>query len=193
MYLNLDTPSTKKHFTMLNFLHPVEMALSPFLFNFECQACKGRLQAELNEQGASVSCPLCNNEITVPSAPPRPIEGWLFIPALGYTFQLGMFLVLLLLGAIKVVEKPELMIGALFYSIIAIPAAIGAWAMWKKKRWFRWFYLVNCWGSTFLYLGASIYGRDSDLGAKTVTFAIWSIIWTLYFLKSQRVKETFIQ
>lgn len=101
---------------------------------------------------------------------------------------------------------PVIVIGALLQIIIMIVAAIALMAIFKKMkivpRIMIGFYILGvCFSATSMALGyffIPIIGPEmsseliSDGNRKMVIVSIVAIIWISYFLKSRRVKNTFI-
>jgi len=167
-----------------------------FQFQFYCPSCKTRLQSEPSASGTASHCPVCKYGITVPAAPPRPIGGWLELVTWSYVSIFCGYMVTVI--GLSVFADNFLFgiwlafTAAVIYSPSLIVPGIGAWAMWKKKRWFRWYFPASCWLIPVLILAAILFSGKSEFFLLFVIFSVVPIAWTLYFMKSQRVKETFI-
>jgi hypothetical protein len=111
---------------------------------------------------------------------------------MGYVLQLSVYFLLVVFGAFQLGSAPEVIIAALFVTPEIAIAGVGARAMYKKKKWFRWYYPASWAAVAMIYMVLAAIGRDPSAVAKAVTFLIYSGVWTAYFMKSQRVKETFI-
>lgn len=119
------------------------------------------------------------------------LVGWLAF------FQVSMYVTLAIL-----------IYDAYFYDILlAIPSVcfiISLALMYQKKRIFKPFIITSLWVLAGYFILAFIIGilkgvvpvtDESNLAkvlAESLRPVIWSLIWTSYFLKSERVKNTFV-
>jgi hypothetical protein len=111
---------------------------------------------------------------------------------MGYVLQLSLYFLLVVFGAFQLGSAPEVIIAALFVTPEIAIAGVGAWAMCKKKKWFRWYYPASWAAVAVIYMALAAIGHGPSAVAKAVSFLIYSGVWTVYFMRSQRVKETFI-
>ena len=155
---------------------------------FDSPRCSGRLEVNDADAGKIDKCPLCGEEIEIPSATqPKDIGGWLLIPGLGLVgspilIGLRIFFALnrgsdlgvpLLMDIVMIVGC--IIVAVLFHSRrrIAVPAVIGLLA------------------ANIVY-GVVLGGLWHDVTVAVPGFVLGAI-WIPYFCYSKRVRYTFIR
>jgi len=160
--------------------------MKPFKFGFSCPSCKTNLQSEPKDSGTASNCPVCNYGITVPAAPPRPIDGFLLVLAVGMALGIVMNLVW-----VPIFVR----LGGGYASVIAIliVCQIALFCGFlARRKWVRWVYPSFMALSLIFDIWAAFESGKAQGVAKAVTGLIIVVLVSLYFMKSQRVKETFI-
>ena len=129
------------------------------------------------------------------------IGGWLIFPTIGLIVSILGFLGLSLLSALEIFSgegNKVLYIVLLCYLTISFFATYSLVLEFKKKKTFPKLAISTMWIAIPLLLIATFvegYEGPEEIGyeiGQMVKIIISNIIWTEYFLKSKRVKNTFV-
>lgn len=116
------------------------------------------------------------------------IGGWLILFQIGLWYYLLASLFLLIL-----INNPYLKIEGLFGLIIFIPTII---LFYKKNKNIKWYAIASLWSpfifSMFLLIQKYNFNLTFSSVRVIVQSLLWATIWTIYFVKSNRVKNTFV-
>ncbi len=127
------------------------------------------------------------------------IRGWLLLPALGLVLGIGRGAIecLGLLRSIRAEPAVEAVVGFIFGMVFLSFSVAVAVFFFTKHRWAPWLYIALLAGNVLviglsvlliLVAGESIVESATQLTRSVVTAAIW----IPYFIKSRRVKLTFV-
>ena len=128
---------------------------------------------------------------------PQGIGGWLILPVIGlFLSPIGFAAAATLAHTPEMRASSPLAQLAFVVNLTAIPFAIYTiWLLLKRKTAFPRFMLglmaIGVAGDILLYLADKDVGGDTIL-VEVIGSFISALIWSLYFLKSKRVANTFI-
>jgi uncharacterized protein DUF2569 len=182
----------------------------------ECPSCKQRVRISVSAAGHRWMCARCgsfsriraesSSASTESGGGPSGISGWLIIPGLGLLFAPVKSVVELVLG-FKMVQEfaPELLGDNMFMltvilDVAMLAATVGVAVLFFGRRRVAIpaviCLLVASVGVSFLqaFLSVGMLGEaDEPSFTPTLYASIYAAVWINYFLKSKRVRNTFVR
>lgn len=98
----------------------------------------------------------------------------------------------LLTAAVLASNKKHILLGVYVIFQIA-PLVFSIWGFFVQKKWFKFAYPSVLWVGVAIWVIAAATASDMEVAVKGVVSGIFALAWTIYFMKSRRVKETFIR
>ena len=139
------------------------------------------------------------------STAPKGIGGWLVIPAIGLVLGPIKVVIMLFQGIIMIQSfAPELLSDARFWvsgviDVAMVIAAIIVAILFFKERHIAVVAIISLMAASIvanaiqLFLSIAMFGKASSGGINPVLHAcVFAAIWIPYFVKSKRVKNTFV-
>jgi hypothetical protein len=152
--------------------------MKPYSFIYPCPYCQKSLQSQNIDTAKTLFCPACQGVFKAPTPPARPIGGWLTFYGVHLLLGYASLLVFFMASFFIVGWLGSHVLLLVFFPFISI-YSVYVYGMHKQRKWFIPAAIV--WHSIWSILGAIF----------VHPLFVFGFVWILYFLRSQRVKETF--
>ena len=188
------------------------------VIEYYCPKCGKTFQAGIGSSSGSVECPTCTSECApISRPPPIPVQppplpatkeqlsgfgGWLIIPAIGVALPVVIGLPLsIIFAAVMIVTDATAMKNLILPEFFKLPTIFGTILLcyscvlflvfFKRKKAAIHLFIFGLFANELYLILVEFSQPEQDLITITVG-VLWAFIWSAYFLRSKRVKATFV-